>query len=822
MSADPPAQSTSERARSAGAFAWLPVGICLLLLAAAAYLGWQLRAHAPTVSYVDEIVVAAAETPVVLGWRKLGQHPGPRSASGEHLLVERRDGQWLIGNRSQERRVLVRTDRLASRFLHRWQLAAGDRITLADAELTVVAADGAQLVLADPETGRRVSWRDGRLTPAAEPAHGVCRSAWRRLIQRVRWRFREVNAAARPELPLFTIGGGVNCSNRWQHVKLPPRGLSVSWHDGAFWLAPGARRYDVLMQRAGGGPARAFTDLTIPVDGVAGRVERIILGRTNYRLVPSPDSLTLVPVANIDLWFENPPEDAPVRSAAWAGAGTGPAVWLESQAIVLLPGAGAALVLVAGLVAFWSRRRQIGMGWLVRATAAAVPAALGGWTTLLLLRGGGAPDAMLVVGMVWLAWGWCSLILWWSGRLAGLGGWIWAAAVFLAGTGVINMLQLGAGAENTRWLSFVLKHAALLGLFGWALALLSVVTDEGWRRVWTWLFNAEGLAAALASLLVLLMAAQLALGSEEGIAGIQPVEAAKSVFVLLLAFLGMNLAEIRSRETSAYRRSPVLFLLPFLRFIGVFLFVVLSVVAGVRDFSPIIILGLVTLAWLWKAGGGQRGERTAAGLWSLMRPGVATMLVVLAGAGLWAHNNAEALPAGMPQKDRILVWAEPELHPHSGSQVLGAMDRVGEGGWTGALDWFGPNGRIMTLPAVQDDFIAAFFLHRFGGLAGLVLLTVQILYLAALFAVARRFESRSAQADFRLQHAGKVVGFTLFGLAWMQIAHWTIAWCNTLGLLPVMGQPMSWLSAGNSHLLGFTLLTLVMALITVWAARPSR
>jgi len=66
-----------------------------------------------------------------------------------------------------------------------------------------------------------------------------------------------------------------------------------------------------------------------------------------------------------------------------------------------------------------------------------------------------------------------------------------------------------------------------------------------------------------------------------------------------------------------------------------------------------------------------------------------------------------------------------------------------------------------------------------------------------------------------------VVGYLIFGLAWMQVAHWMIAWSNTLGMLPVMGQPMTWLAAGNSHLLGFALFTLFVATISAWVLRQS-
>ena len=61
----------------------------------------------------------------------------------------------------------------------------------------------------------------------------------------------------------------------------------------------------------------------------------------------------------------------------------------------------------------------------------------------------------------------------------------------------------------------------------------------------------------------------------------------------------------------------------------------------------------------------------------------------------------------------------------------------------------------------------------------------------------------------------------MYCLAWMHAVHWGIAWCNTLGLLPVMGQPMTWVAAGNSHLLGFALPTLTIALVTAWAMRDA-
>ena len=148
-------------------------------------------------------------------------------------------------------------------------------------------------------------------------------------------------------------------------------------------------------------------------------------------------------------------------------------------------------------------------------------------------------------------------------------------------------------------------------------------------------------------------------------------------------------------------------------------------------------------------------------------------------------------------------------------QVLAAMEFAGNGGRWGALPhWWGYNGNIMTLPAVQDDFITAFALYRFGALPGLTLLALQLLFLGLLFALGRRVKQRWVGTQGL---AGSGISLTLFGLAWLFAAHWLIAWANVLGLLPVMGQPMTWLATGNSHLLLFAYPGLAFALLVAWA-----
>ncbi|MGE4011891.1 MAG: hypothetical protein AB7G15_07125, partial [Alphaproteobacteria bacterium] len=62
----------------------------------------------------------------------------------------------------------------------------------------------------------------------------------------------------------------------------------------------------------------------------------------------------------------------------------------------------------------------------------------------------------------------------------------------------------------------------------------------------------------------------------------------------------------------------------------------------------------------------------------------------------------------------------------------------------------------------------------------------------------------------------------IYGLAWMHLIHWMISWGNVLGLLPVMGQPMTFITAGNSHLLFFGLAIVAIGLITSWVIQSYR
>jgi cell division protein FtsW len=233
------------------------------------------------------------------------------------------------------------------------------------------------------------------------------------------------------------------------------------------------------------------------------------------------------------------------------------------------------------------------------------------------------------------------------------------------------------------------------------------------------------------------------------------------------------------------------------------LFMLLLAVAVVQvdDFSPLVLLAV------WG------GAMALAQALAARRPLVVGMLLagavltVLAVAGLRGAGPAEIARWDF-YADRFLVWLDPNGHPHTGQQLLLGARAIFEGGWWGADGMLGlaPPRPVAALriPAVQDDFAPSFFLDRHGLAGALALWGLQALLLAGLLRLALRCWLQGAGArDFRLAWQARFRCFFLAGGAAFLFGHMLLSWGTNLAIFPVMGQPMSFLSAGGSHLLFF-------------------
>ncbi len=356
--------------------------------------------------------------------------------------------------------------------------------------------------------------------------------------------------------------------------------------------------------------------------------------------------------------------------------------------------------------------------------------------------------------------------------------------------------------------------------------MLAAVPERHWRRLWMIVFTREAFFTGLALILIGTLVVQFFFGSgvgEEGLFGIQPFELVKLTFVVLLAFVGLHIAETRQREVRAYRRSPLKFLMPYVRLLLIFAMIAFAVIAGLNNFGPLLIMLMAGAAWLWKVGSWRFEHSAMRWIWWSIRPVLILAVVGIAYGGYRIYEDPGHVPNIVPKRERVLVWTEPSFHPHTGAQVLASMDLIGEAGWKGArhnwLDSFGRNGGVMALPEVQNDFVGAFLINRFGGAAGLLLLGTQLAFLTLLFTLAGAIERNFGRGDFREQQLGTVLSYVIYGAACMQAGHWLIAWGNVLGLVPVIGQPMTWLASGVSHLIFFAMLALTIASVSGWVLR---
>jgi cell division protein FtsW len=67
----------------------------------------------------------------------------------------------------------------------------------------------------------------------------------------------------------------------------------------------------------------------------------------------------------------------------------------------------------------------------------------------------------------------------------------------------------------------------------------------------------------------------------------------------------------------------------------------------------------------------------------------------------------------------------------------------------------------------------------------------------------RNWLAAASARDFRHAWLGRFRCFALCGGAAFLLGHLLLSWGTNLAIFPVMGQPMSFLSAGGSHLLFF-------------------
>jgi len=141
------------------------------------------------------------------------------------------------------------------------------------------------------------------------------------------------------------------------------------------------------------------------------------------------------------------------------------------------------------------------------------------------------------------------------------------------------------------------------------------------------------------------------------------------------------------------------------------------------------------------------------------------------------------------QKKRILVFLNPDLDPHaSGYNIIQSKIAIGSGGFFGKGFLKGSQAQLGFLPEKTSDFVFSVIAEEWGLLGSLILL-------ALLFFIVYR----SIQISFEAKD--KFGALLASGISSIFFFHVVINIGMVIGIMPVTGLPLSFVSYGGSNLI---------------------
>jgi rod shape determining protein RodA len=179
--------------------------------------------------------------------------------------------------------------------------------------------------------------------------------------------------------------------------------------------------------------------------------------------------------------------------------------------------------------------------------------------------------------------------------------------------------------------------------------------------------------------------------------------------------------------------------------------------------------------------------------------GLATFFLIIGSGVAFAANYAFNNVLKPHQQDRINVWLQPEKCDERGSlyNLVQSKTAIGSGGLSGKGFLNGTMTKLNYVPEQSTDFIFCTIGEEQGFIGSVGIITLFVLLLLRITVIAERQRS-----EFARYYAYCVAGILFL--------HFFINIGMTMGLMPIIGIPLPFISKGGSSLMGFTIMFAVL------------
>ncbi|MFZ6036209.1 MAG: rod shape-determining protein RodA [Patescibacteria group bacterium] len=348
--------------------------------------------------------------------------------------------------------------------------------------------------------------------------------------------------------------------------------------------------------------------------------------------------------------------------------------------------------------------------------------------------------------------------------------------LFLVVIGMVGIYSVEVTADEPDY-ALVIRQAIFF-VVGMAFMIFVLAIDYRQIRGWSWVLF--GLSTAL-------LVGVLAFGTTirgtkgwfmlVGDLGFQPVELVKIFVIIVLAKL------LYDWRGEIHRLQH---LVQLLGLVGVLIGLVLIQ----PDFGSAFIIGSITLGLL----GIIRMPRKFL-VWLLVG------LVIMSVLG-WQFVLRDY------QKERILTFLQPDRDPYgSGYNIKQSIIAVGSGNLFGRGLALGPQSRLNFLPVQETDFIYAVIAEQLGLIGSGLIIVLFVVLVYRLVGIARR-----ARDDFGL--------FMVMGTVIYFCAQAVMNIGMNVGLLPIAGVPLPFVSYGGSSLVASLILVGLVQSVHIHNSAP--